>query len=156
MKTAAKAEPPSKPEPTQLTGHTILIGYGRVGSIIADALAASAQPFLVVEDAEALLAKLRERDVEVVAGNAARADVLKAANPAGARFLLIAIPEAFEAGQIVQQARAANPAIRIIARAHSDAEVDHLKSLGADLVIMGEREIALGIIQNLREWQTQT
>ena len=59
------------------------------------------------------------------------------------------------AGQIVQQARAANPAIRIIARAHSDAEVDHLKSLGADLVIMGEREIALGIIQNLREWQTR-
>jgi monovalent cation:H+ antiporter-2, CPA2 family len=82
-------------------------------------------------------------------GNAARSDVLKAANPASARYLLIAIPEAFEAGQIVQQARAANPKIQIMARAHSDAEVDYLASLGAGMVIMGEREIARGMIEDL-------
>jgi CPA2 family monovalent cation:H+ antiporter-2 len=74
-------------------------------------------------------------------------------NLAGARHLLVAIPEAFEAGQIVQQARAANPAIHIIARAHSDAEVEHLKTMGADHIIMGEREIALGIIHHLFERQ---
>lgn len=153
---AAPAEPPRRLEPTHLTDHTILVGYGRVGSIIADALEKSSQPFLVIEDGENMLAKLRERKFEVVTGNAARSDVLKAANPVGARYLLVAIPEAFEAGQIVQQARSANPGIRIIARAHSDAEVDHLKSLGADIVIMGEREIALGIIQNLSTWQART
>ena len=49
------------------------------------------------------------------------------------------------------QARAANPAISIIARAHSDAEVDHLKGLGADMVIMGEHEIAKGIVAAVRE-----
>ena len=32
---------------------------------------------------------------------------------------------------------------------HSDAEVDHLKGLGADVVIMGEREIARGMIEEL-------
>lgn len=150
---APPAEPSPRLEPTHLTGHTILVGYGRVGSIIADALVKKNQPFLVIEDSENILAKLRERNIEVVTGNAARSDVLKSANPVGARYLLVAIPEAFEAGQIVQQARVANPGIKIIARAHSDAEVDHLKSLGADIVIMGEREIALGIIQNLSEWQ---
>ena len=65
------------------------------------------------------------------------------------RNVVIAIPEAFEAGQIVQQARAANANIRIIARAHSDAEVEHLQGLGADMVIMGEREIARGMIEEL-------
>ncbi|HJT19730.1 MAG TPA: hypothetical protein VJ746_04635 [Nitrospira sp.] len=35
----------------------------------------------------------------------------------------------------------------IIARAHSDAEVDHLKRHGAQVVIMGEREIALKMIE---------
>jgi CPA2 family monovalent cation:H+ antiporter-2 len=138
---------------TRLTGHTILVGYGRVGSIVADALETSGQPFLVIEDADGILEKLRQRQFEAVAGNAARSEVLQLSNLAGARHLLVAIPEAFEAGQIVQQARAANPAIHIIARAHSDAEVEHLKTMGADHIIMGEREIALGIIHHLFERQ---
>ncbi len=138
---------------TRLKDHTILVGYGRVGGIVAEALKKSSQPFLIIEDADSVAAKLRESNVEAIVGNAARSDVLKSANLGGARYLLIAIPEAFEAGQIVQQARAANPGIQIIARAHSDAEVEHLRTLGADIVIMGEREIALGIIHNLFEWQ---
>ncbi|ESZ34447.1 hypothetical protein X732_26220 [Mesorhizobium sp. L2C066B000] len=65
--------------------------------------------------------------------------------------MILAIPNAFEAGQIVLRARAANPGINVIARAHSDAEVEHLKGLGADTVIMGEREIARGIVQEVLE-----
>ena len=42
-----------------------------------------------------------------------------------------------------------HPGIAIIARAHSDAEVEHLSSLGADAVIMGEREIARGMAEAL-------
>ena len=61
----------------------------------------------------------------------------------------MAIPEAFEAGQVVQQARAANPGLEIVARAHSDAEVEHLTNFGADIVIMGEREIARSMIDEI-------
>jgi CPA2 family monovalent cation:H+ antiporter-2 len=64
---------------------------------------------------------------------------------------LVAIPQAFEAGQIVQQARRANPRLPIVARAHFDAEVDHLLSLGATTVIMGEREIALAMLDFARK-----
>jgi CPA2 family monovalent cation:H+ antiporter-2 len=71
----------------------------------------SGQPLLVIEVAD-ISSKLRDDNFEVIAGNAARSDVLKVANLAGARYLLIAIPEAFEAGQIVQQARAAS--IRLV------------------------------------------
>ena len=46
---------------------------------------------------------------------------------------------------MVQQVRAMNPGLHIVARAHSDAEVAHLASLGANTVIMGEREIARGM-----------
>jgi len=134
---------------TDLQDHTILVGYGRVGSIVGDALHQRNAPFLAVEASDDMVANLRQRGIEALMGNAARASVLRATNPAGARSLVIAIPEAFEAGQIVEQARAANADIRIIARAHSDAEVDHLKGLGADIVIMGEREIARGMIEEL-------
>ncbi|MEP9386698.1 cation:proton antiporter [Mesorhizobium sp. KR9-304] len=137
------------PPSTALTDHTILIGYGRVGSLVGQSLKARNMPFLVIEDADKTVARLRAEDIETVTGNAANAGVFAAANAAGARRLILAIPNAFEAGQIVLRARAANPGIEIIARAHSDAEVEHLTGLGANTVIMGEREIARGIVEEV-------
>ncbi|MHC1548535.1 YbaL family putative K(+) efflux transporter [Phyllobacterium sp. K27] len=135
--------------PTLLTDHAVLVGYGRVGSLIGDALKEIGKPFLVIEDADKTVAKLRDDNIETIVGNAASGDILAAANLPGARQLILAIPNAFEAGQIVVKARAANPIISILARAHSDAEVQHLQDLGADAVIMGEREIARGIVSHI-------
>jgi CPA2 family monovalent cation:H+ antiporter-2 len=137
------------PPATKLTDHTILIGYGRVGSLVGKSLKEAGLPFLVIEDADKTLAKLHAEGIETVAGNAANSNVFASANAAGATRLILAIPNAFEAGQIILRARAANPEIRIISRAHSDAEVDHLTGLGADVVIMGEREVARGIVEQV-------
>ncbi|MDQ0999574.1 CPA2 family monovalent cation:H+ antiporter-2 [Phyllobacterium ifriqiyense] len=153
---AAEADTPKADEtdveeirPTLLTDHAVLVGYGRVGSLVGDALKEVGKPFLVIEDADKTVAKLRDDNIETIVGNAANGDILAAANLAGARQLILAIPNAFEAGQIVVKARAANPVISILARAHSDAEVQHLQDLGADAVIMGEREIARGIVSHI-------
>ncbi len=144
------AAPLAEPvDPTAKSDHVVLVGYGRVGSLVGSALTAAGTPYLVIEDADKTVAQLRAQDVEVVVGNAAKPDILKLANITGAHRLVVAIPNAFEAGQVVEQARAANPALQIIARAHSDAEVEHLTGLGADIVIMGEREIARGMIDRL-------
>jgi monovalent cation:H+ antiporter-2, CPA2 family len=140
---------------TALTGHTILIGYGRVGRIIGIALRERKERFLVIETSDPLIAELQEANIEAIAGNAARPEVLERANLARAKYIIMAIPEAFEAGQVVQQARATNPRSLIIARAHSDAEVEHLHSLGADTVIMGEREIARGMIEDFLAREAQ-
>jgi CPA2 family monovalent cation:H+ antiporter-2 len=134
---------------THLTDHAVLIGYGRVGSIVGEALLAAARPLLVIEDRAEIAAALKARGVEVISGNAASAPVAKAANIAKAHWLVVAIPNAFEAGEIVEQARAVNPTLEIVARAHSDAEVDYLKGFGADFIIMGEREIAQAMIGHL-------
>lgn len=146
---AATNKQDGPPPRTTLANHAILIGYGRVGSLVGAALKEAALPFLVIEDADKTLARLKADGIETVSGNAANAEVFAAANPEGAVRLILAIPNAFEAGQIVLRARAANPGINVIARAHSDAEVDHLKGLGADTVIMGEREIARGIVEEV-------
>ena len=47
----------------------------------------------------------------------------------------------------MERARALNPAIRVIARAHSDAEVQHLEKLKVAHVVMGEREIAARMLE---------
>jgi CPA2 family monovalent cation:H+ antiporter-2 len=131
--------------PTTLTGHYILVGHGRVGRVIGEALLPTGLPVLVIEDRQAAVADAA--GAEIMIGNAADAEVLKAANPAAARGLFVAIPDAFEAGTIVERARAANPSLSIIARAHSEAERQHLASLGASHAILGERELALAMVR---------
>ena len=133
--------------PTKLADHTILVGYGRVGSLVGAALTKAGIPFLVIEDGDKPLTRLRTEGVEIIVGNAADENVFAAARPAAAARLILAVPNAFEAGQVIARARAANPGIKIAARAHSEAEVEHLTGLGADTVIMGEREIARGIVE---------
>src|SRR6185369_4680254 len=71
----APAKSSAASQATRLTGHTILVGHGRVGSIVADALKKSSQPFLIIEDADDIIAKLREGNFETIVGNAARSDV---------------------------------------------------------------------------------
>ena len=134
--------------PTALSHHTVLVGYGRVGSLVGTTLLERKERFLVIEDADTAAVVLREKGIEVIAGNAVRPEILAAANIKEARLLFIAIPNGFEAGQIIAQSRALNPGLQIIARAHSNDEVEYLMNLTADAVIMGEREIARGMIEH--------
>src|SRR5229473_2937927 len=133
---------------TDLSGHAVLVGYGRVGGMVGPALRERGWRLLIIEDATDTVEQLRAAAIPVLHGNAADDHVLAAANLGAARLLLVAIPNAFEAGQIVEQARAANPALDIVARAHFDAEVEHLLQHGANAVVMGEREIARSMLEH--------
>jgi CPA2 family monovalent cation:H+ antiporter-2 len=132
-----------------LEDHAVLVGYGRVGRLVGERLQETGWPLLVIEDGADVVEQLHEKKIAVISGNAAEDPVLEAANLDHARILIVAIPNGFEAGQIVEQAREANPELEIVARAHFDAEVDHLIEHGATHVIMGEREIARAILEYL-------
>jgi CPA2 family monovalent cation:H+ antiporter-2 len=134
---------------TDLTDHAVLVGHGRVGSLVAETLQKAKQPYLVIEERQMIVEQLRARGVDVIAGNAAQPGLLEAANVASARWLISAIPNPFESGNLIEHAHAVNPKLEIIARAHSDAEVEYLKKFGANLIIVGEREIARGISEHI-------
>jgi monovalent cation:H+ antiporter-2, CPA2 family len=134
-----------------LSDHAVLVGHGRVGSLLAVSLKGDGWPLLVIEEGAARAEALRAQGLEAISGNAAQPRVLKAANLPQAHILLVAIPDVFEGGQIVEQARAANPGLDIIARAHSEAEAQHLMQHGASSVVMGEREIARTMLEHARE-----
>jgi CPA2 family monovalent cation:H+ antiporter-2 len=127
--------------------HAVVVGHGRVGSYITAELRKVDVPLVVAEEHPEHVAQLRESNVAVLLGNAIRPEILAAANVASAKYLFIAIPDAFEAGRITAWSRAANPDATIIVRVHSDAEVDHMLRHGATGVVMGEREIARGMLE---------
>jgi CPA2 family monovalent cation:H+ antiporter-2 len=116
--------------------------------MIAEGLAGTGVPVLVIEERHQLAALAREHGMDVISGNGVKAALISAANLGEARWLFVAIPNGFEAAQIAAQARRLNRELPIIARAHSDAEIEHLKKHGANHIIMGEREIAHGMLDH--------
>jgi CPA2 family monovalent cation:H+ antiporter-2 len=143
-------EPAREPIPaTKLNDHVVLVGHGRVGSVVSAGVRQAGLPMLLIEENEDVAHKLKEQGYETIAGNAASTEVADAANLTGARCLVVAIPDAFEGGQVVAHARAANPSLLIIARSHSDEETEHLKKHGASAVIMGEYEIAKAMLAGI-------
>jgi len=136
-------------KPTTLTGHAVLVGHGRVGSHVAASLLARRIPFVVVDEEASAVTSLRERGVETFIGACGEMGLLDRLNLQGAIYLITAIPDPFEAGHVVEVAKASNPQVRVIARAHSAEAVAYLRKLGADVVLMGEEELARGMSEAL-------
>lgn len=142
-KWVAKNDTDAPDEHPDVKGHTVLVGFGRVGRRVFTELASAGTPILVIETDEDAVRGLRDDTrAQVVIGNAASAPVLAEANLSGARALIVAVPDPFEGGQIVRAARALRPDLPIVARAHSQECVSHLSGLGASEVLYGEEELA--------------
>lgn len=135
--------------PFDLCNHALLVGYGRVGSLLGEKLQAAGIPLVVIENSRPRVEALREQGISTVLGNAANQEVMDLARLDCARWLLVTIPNGYEAGEIVASARAKRPNIEIIARAHYDDEVRYIMERGANEVVMGEREIANSMLNML-------
>jgi len=138
----AAPAPAATPPVTDFPPHLLLVGYGRVGKLLAQAFGAAGQPVVLIEDDADRAAEAREAGFAVVHGSGLDKRALETAGIARARGLLIAVPEGFEGAAIAEKARTLRPDLRIIARAHSDDEVAHLEKRGVREVVMGERELA--------------
>ncbi|MBD8873403.1 YbaL family putative K(+) efflux transporter [Rhodanobacter sp. DHB23] len=148
----AAAAAPDEPVPEQagdLSGHVVVAGYGRVGRLLCDALRADGIPLLAMELEHERVEELRAQGIRTISGQASRDEALAAANLGAAKALLVTVPDAFEAGEIVRVARRINPGLTICARAGSGAGAAHLRGQGANLVLSGEREIARGMLDRL-------
>ncbi len=128
-----------------ISDHAILVGHGRVGRTVSSALRAHGLSYVVVESDRKLAEKLRSEGTRVVYGDATREEVLAAALPRSARLIVVALPDAFQARQVISLARKLNPEIETVVRTHSEAEALYLAESGVGLAVMGEREIAVGM-----------
>ena len=131
--------------PEDMGGHAIVVGYGRVGRELSRLLQDRGVPLVLVESDPDRVEQARNRGLVTVRGNAASEAILKATRPDTAQLAILAIPQALEAGEIIARFKAMNPAISVLARAHSEAEVKHLLEHGADAAVLAERELAYSL-----------
>ena len=141
------AQLPVEVSPADMTNHIVLVGYGRVGKRIAEALTANGITFVVVEQNRELVERLRLAGALAVSGDAGDPAVLIQGHVARAKALVIATPDTPRARSMLDTARRLNPTIETVVRTHTDADAKLLRDEGIDGVFIGENELARGMIR---------
>jgi CPA2 family monovalent cation:H+ antiporter-2 len=149
------AQLPDSVDASLLTGHVTIVGYGRVGRRIAEALAERKIPYTIAEQNREVVERLREQDVRAVSGDAADPAVLIQAHVARAAMLVIATPDTVGMRKMIDVARKLNPKIKVVLRTHSDEEATLLQREAAGTVFMGEHELARAMTQHVVETMTR-
>ncbi|MES2742296.1 MAG: YbaL family putative K(+) efflux transporter [Pseudomonadota bacterium] len=143
------AELPPSVDQKKLFGQVVLVGYGRVGRRIAQALTARGIAFVVAEENRELVDQLRKQGIAAVAGNAGDPAVLIQAHIANATMLVIATPDTFHVRAMIETARALNPDIDTVVRSHNEEEAALLRQERAGQVFIGEQELANGMTRHV-------
>lgn len=139
------SELPMSTERKFLEGQVVLVGYGRVGRRIAQALTASMIPFVVAEQNREVVEKLRKQGQPAVSGNAADPMVLIQAHIANAAMLIIATPDSMDIRKMVDIAKQLKPEIEVVIRTHHEDEYQRLQKEFGEAVFFGEEELAKGM-----------
>ena len=137
---------PNSEVPVGMAGHTIVVGYGRVGRDLTRLLQSRGVPLVLIESDPDRIEQARNSGLIALRGNATLDKILSDARPDTAHLAILAMPQALEAGEITARLKAINPAISVLARAHSEAEVKHLLEHGADAAVLAERELAYSLV----------
>jgi CPA2 family monovalent cation:H+ antiporter-2 len=140
---------PTTVELTRLTGHVVLVGYGRVGRRIGEALTAASIAFVVAEENREIVERLRESGIPAVSGDASDPNALIQAHAHRARMLVIATPDTLDVRRMIEIARTVNPRIATVVRTHSEEEAALLQKERAGRVFLGEQELARSMIQHV-------
>jgi CPA2 family monovalent cation:H+ antiporter-2 len=128
-----------------LRDHVVLVGYGRVGSVIGSVLEGARVPLAVIEMDAHVTQALGARNVPAHCGDAMAKGNLETVGARRAGLLILAIPDGFEARRVLEIARRLNPQIRTVVRTHSESELKRLQAAGVGLAVLGERELALAM-----------
>jgi CPA2 family monovalent cation:H+ antiporter-2 len=138
----------------RLTGHVVVVGYGRVGRRIGEALTAHGISIVVAEENREIVERLRSSGIAAVSGDASDSAVLLQAHVHRASILVIATPDTLNVRKMIEIARTVNPRIETVVRTHSEEEAVLLEKEQAGKVFLGEHELATGMIQHVLERYT--
>ncbi len=120
----------------ELSAHTIVCGFGRVGRRVAEELSHAGAPYVILDHNPEVIERARERGVPFVEGDGTEDEDLRRAGIERARALVAASDSDAANLYIVLSARAARADLLIVARASEEEAEKKLLLAGADRVVL--------------------
>ena len=132
---------------SQLRGHVVICGLGRVGSLVADTLNENNVPFVAIDLDPHRTTRFRGRQQYSINGSSSSETVLEAARIKYARVMVICTTNPVTGFVSAQNALRLNPNLDIVARVHSREVGERLRELGVQEVVWPEMEAGLEMLR---------
>jgi CPA2 family monovalent cation:H+ antiporter-2 len=109
----------------------VIIGFGRVGRLVADMLAAHGRPYVAVDSSVDTVAACRKEGVPILYGDVARAELMDRLNLGHASALVLTMDDPVLTVRVTKKVRGWCPGLTIVARARDAAHAAELYKAGA-------------------------
>lgn len=139
----ADAEPPGPAE-----GKVLIVGYGRVGRLVADLLTEHGQGFLAVDADPSVVSAGRKAGADVHWGDPSRPEFLEKCDLENARAVVVTMDAPGKVDEVVRSVRAVHPDLCLIARARDERHAVRLYELGATDAVPETTEASLQLAEN--------
>ena len=135
----------------ELEGHVIVLGFGRVGQLLARVLDGNAIPYLALDSDARLVDSSTKVRLPVYYGDASRVELLDRAGAARAAAIVATMNDADSAVRAVNAVRAHFPHVPVLARAHDETHARLLRAAGATGVVPETLEASLQLAGHVLE-----
>jgi len=135
-------------EVAKIHNHVVICGHGRVGGTVAQMLSQLEISYLVIDLDPTVISNLRAQGIPCIYGDAGNREVLSKAGLKEASLLLIAVPDPIAARLTLDHVLRINPKLDVVARVHSDFELDFLKGRGASELVQPELEASIELVRH--------
>jgi CPA2 family monovalent cation:H+ antiporter-2 len=129
--------------PDDAEPRAIIVGFGRVGQLVADMLSAHNKPYLAVDSDADLVVDGKHRGYAVTFGDATRGNALERMGIDNATAIILTMDEPVSAQRLVRRLRTAHPDLPIIARARDATNAAELYRAGASQAVPETLESSL-------------
>ncbi|MEZ5688976.1 MAG: cation:proton antiporter [Caenibius sp.] len=131
------------PQIDEAKPHVIIVGFGRVGQLVADMLTIHGKPYVAVDSDTDLIQQMRAAGYHAIFGNAARMEMLNRLGAATASAVVMTMDEPILAQTLTRKLRASYPDVPIIARARDPEHAAILYRSGASHAVPETLESSL-------------
>lgn len=135
-------------EPKTEDAAVLIVGFGRVGRLVAEMLVEHGQSFIAVDTDPVIVAAGRRDGHDVSYGDAARSEMLALCGIGAVRALVVTMDAPGKVDEVVVTARALHEDLVIIARARDDRHAARLYGLGVTDAVPETTEASLQLAEN--------